>query len=192
MRTILATLVVALSLISGCGVTGNIKVAILDFTYKDGPNEDTHDIDAVQTAACPGSGEPETFTGAFLRVSLNPRFYQAEGQAPGDVVSYVHLQTFTVFFTPVNADTAAAIPEVTRNIGVDLEMNSKPVQELLFMSLEQKIAWEQAQLDFGDTLPREYLIKVVIKAVDEAGRALSITDFPAIEDTIQIGNFNNC
>lgn len=190
---ILAFLVVISSFgLFGCPNIDNqtgIEVAIEDVTFDDGSEEGTLDIDAVQNPSCPTSGDPEEFTAAFANVSIWPRFITPENTTASQVVSYVKILGYTVTFTANNTDLAAEIPAETRVITMDVEMNSKPTLNLMLLSLEQKIQWQIAQLDIGDTIPKEYDVTIRLQAQDGAGRELIIKD---ITRSIQIGAFDNC
>ena len=88
----------------------------------------------------------------------------------------------------MDAATTAQIPSVTRYVQLDIEIGGQPELIFLFMSLDQKSAWDTAQADFGDFLPKEYNVVVEFTAVDPRQNQMTIKT----EKSVTIGSFDNC
>jgi len=188
--------IVSVLLVCGCGtpdpsvVKSGIEVAITSITMNDGSQDNSAslEVDAVQNPACPGSGDPEVITNAYINMTFRASYVLPEGSSLQQDYNYVHLQSYTITYTPVDAATTAQIPSVTRYVQLDIEIGGQPELIFLFMSLDQKSAWDTAQADFGDFLPKEYNVVVEFTAVDPRQNQMTIKT----EKSVTIGSFDNC
>lgn len=187
---------IALFFVFGCGVQdpktlgSGIVVSIPLVSYGDGPDEaaTTLNADAIRNKSCPGTGDPEVLTNSIINITFQAVYVLPEKVIVLQKYNWVHLQSYTVTYTPKNPDTTAEIPPITRNIQMDIEIGGQPELSFILLSLEQKNAWAIAQADFGDFEPREYSILVDFQAVDPRQNPVTILT----EQVISIGEYDNC